>query len=102
VPRYPNNGSKPPMSLITVSLTKHYKEVLDTFVDKGVVPSRSAAVRLALSYGLPYLQQMLLDQEILIEYSRIGNMNNNRIPADCIFVEMQFGKFQKYQMIGGD
>ena len=65
MPRWPLKD-KPKMVLITVSITQHYKDLLDSFVYSGVVPSRSSAVRMVLSHGIPILQQMVLDQEMIM------------------------------------
>lgn len=91
---------KVPMALVTVNLSKHIKDTLDALVKKGVSPTRSAAIRLALCFGLPHLVKMIKAQEVIIEKKYVSNMNNNRVPPGIIYIEMPNKTFQKYKKVG--
>ena len=98
MPRWPIEKDRIPMKLITVNCSQHYVSMIDFFVKKGVIPSRSAGVRLALSYGLPYIERMLLRQEILIDPHK-ASRNGQLTPNDIIYFEINPGKFEKFKAV---
>jgi len=98
VPRWPLPIEKIPMKIITCNMPQHYISVLDSVVRKGITPSRSEAIRLAMSHGLEILEQMILKQEVLIRKNKTSSTNHT--PKDKVFVEIGDGKFQQYRIIG--
>ena len=98
MPRWETHQTRRPMKVITINLAQHYLDVLDFIVQKGITPSRSEAVRLALSYGLPKLERMILRQERLVRRTKTSKTIHT--PSNKIFVENGDGTFQQYTIVG--
>ena len=98
MPRWPDRPEKRKLRVITCNLSEHQLELLETLRTKGIIPSRSEGIRLALNYGLPYLIRMIAKQEKLIQRSKTSK--TPWIPSNTIFVEKGDGLFQKYIIVG--
>ncbi len=98
MPRWPLRIEKIPMRIITCNMPQHYITILDLIVSKGITPSRSEAIRLAMSHGLIILEQMITDQDVLVRKLRTSKTIHT--PKDRVFIEIEKGKFQQYKVIG--
>ena len=98
MPRWQESPKGRAMRVITINLTEHQLEVLETLRIKGIAPSRSELIRLALNFGLPSLVKMVKKQKRVVQKCKTST--TPLTPSDKIFVENGDGTFQKYKIVG--
>ena len=97
MPRWPVNRCKR-MRITTVAMPEHLFKIFAAFVEKGVVPSRSEGIRLAISHGLPILTKMVNNQEQIINECEISVTNHT--PSNKIYVPKGDGTYEQYLKVG--